>query len=48
MNNHTRKNVQRSLLVSACATAVVTLGLSVPANAAPTYTIDEILVAKDQ
>ena len=48
MKNLTRKIIQRSLLSSACAATVVTLGLSAPANAAPTYTIDKVLVAEDQ
>ena len=46
MNNRTQQRFQRSLLGSACA--VATLVLSGPANAAPTYTIDQVLVAEDQ
>ena len=48
MKDLTQEAVQRSRLSNACAVAVATLGLSAPANAAPTYTIDKVIVAEDQ
>ena len=48
MKNHNRKCIQRGLLSSTCTAAFTLLTLSVPANAAPTYTINEVLVAEDQ
>ena len=46
MKNFNPKNIQRSLLISSCAFVVIATGMS--ATAAPTYSIDKVLVAEDQ
>lgn len=48
MKQISQKIIHRSLVGSTCVAAVVTLGLSSPASAAPTYSINKVLVAEDQ
>jgi len=48
MKNISHKPIQRSLLSSSCAFVVFATGISAPAIAAPTYSIDKVLVAEDQ
>ena len=42
------KSFKHSMLTSSCAILVVAAGISVPANATPTYNINKVIVAQDQ
>lgn len=48
MNKPIHSTIRHSLLTSSCAIVIIAGGMSAPVYAAPTYNINEVLVADDQ